>query len=320
LSILLTGPGSPTASSYRSTPENRASPPLESKVDDSVAEASEEEGFGDDFDDFEEGQEGDDFGEFDDGFQQQGGFVDEPSPDVSSKPLFYPLDWTNIDDNDDLRNALGPYMTNLFPNAEVADQIQPPPPPPQSLLSDRSLSLYSQLVAPPPLAPPNWLRSRIRRLFLVSLGVPVDLDEILPASKQKKLVLPSISLEKSPRQSTDSRGVGGVSRLKSENNDSSASVDAAGNKKGKTRRKDEPVEPQLDISEATRMGRTTEVRLESMSDQELTEQVDRLEELMRQARASLAYWEQRKEGAVKEKEAFEGVIENLVKHARKVRK
>ena len=58
-------------------------------------------------------------------------------------------------------------------------------------LSERSHSLWSQLVAPPPLQPPDWVRSRIRRLFLVSLGVPVDLDEILPASKQKKLILPS---------------------------------------------------------------------------------------------------------------------------------
>jgi Domain of unknown function (DUF5102) len=145
----------------------------------------------------------------------------------------------------------------------------------------------------------------------------VDLDEILPASKQKKLVLPSINLEKSPRQSTDSRGVGTVSRLKGEANDSSASV---GSKKGKPRRKDEPTQPEVDLSAAARMGRTTDVRLQSMSDAELTEHVDRLEELMRQARAALAYWEQRKEGAVKEKEAFEGVIENLVKHARKFRK
>jgi len=247
--------------------------------------------------------------------------VDEDSaPSHVPAQLFPPLDWTKLDDIDDLRTALGPYYSKLLPNAELADQMQSPPAPPQTLLSDRSQALYSQLIAPPPLAPPNWLRSRIRRLFLVSLGVPVDLDEILPASKQKKLVLPSISLEKSPRHSTDSRGPGAISRLKGENNDSSASVDTAGNKRGKSRRKDEPTEPVFEVSEAARMCKTTDIRLESMSDQELQQHVDRLEELMRQARAALAYWDHRKDGAVKEKEAFEGVIENLVKHARKVRK
>jgi hypothetical protein len=155
------------------------------------------------------------------------------------------------------------------------------------------------------------------------LGVPVDLDEILPASKQKKLVLPSIHMDgSSPRPSMDSRSVGGVSRLKGEN-DSSASVDKggrSGSRRTKTRRKDGPEEPVFDLSEAMRLAGTIEARLESMTDQELQEHVDRLEELMRQARATLGFWEGRKESAVKEKEAFEGVIENLVKHARKVRK
>lgn len=224
-----------------------------------------------------------------------------------------------MDDVNDLESRLDPYVSQLFPDAELAAHIEPPSPPPQTFLSGRSLSLYSQLVAPPPLAPPNWLRSRIRRLFLVSLGVPVDLDEILPASKQKKLVLPSISIaEKSPRGSTDSRGPNGVQRLKAQN-DSSASVDSSGNRKGK-RRKHEAALPDLDVGEAVRAGRTTEVRLRGMSDDELTKHVERLKELEAKAKEALIFWEQKREGATKEKEAFEGVIENLVKHARKVRK
>ncbi|KAL8871585.1 MAG: hypothetical protein Q9174_002609, partial [Haloplaca sp. 1 TL-2023] len=81
-------------------------------------------------------------------------------------------------------------MKTLFPNTKSAQsQPAPPPsgPPPSLFLTDRSHSLFTQLTAPPPLSPPNWLRSRTRRLFLVSLGVPIDLDEILPKSKQKKL-------------------------------------------------------------------------------------------------------------------------------------
>ena len=87
--------------------------------------------------------------------------------------------------------AISPHYSALFPSI---DDISSDPPAhlPESnstFLSERSLSLWSQLVAPPPLQPPNWVRSRIRRLFLVSLGVPVDLDEILPKSKQKKHVI-----------------------------------------------------------------------------------------------------------------------------------
>ncbi len=57
------------------------------------------------------------------------------------------------------------------------------------LLTDRAISLWRHLTAAPPLHPPDWKRSRIRRLFLVSLGIPIDLDEILPPHKTKKLIL-----------------------------------------------------------------------------------------------------------------------------------
>jgi hypothetical protein len=231
------------------------------------------------------------------------------------------IDWSDIDGPDELNEAIRPYLTKIFPDY-LDYASQPAPSPPRSkFLSDRSLSLYSQLVAPPPLAPPDWLRSRIRRLFLVSLGVPVDLDEILPASKQKKLILPSINLssERSSRASGDLRPENGaVSRLKGQN-DSSVSVDSSGAKRSK-RRKDEAREPEFDITEALRIGETTESRLKGMDEAELKEHVMRLKALESRGQEALAYWEKRKDGAIKEKEAFEGVIENLVKHARKVRK
>jgi Domain of unknown function (DUF5102) len=240
------------------------------------------------------------------------------SSDLCTKPS---IDWSEIDGKDELDEALRPYLAEIFPDALDYASQPPPSPPPSKFLSDRSLSLYSQLVAPPPLAPPNWLRSRIRRLFLVSLGVPVDLDEILPASKQKKLVLPSMHLisERSPRGSTDSRRENGaISRLKGQN-DSNASIDSSGTKRSR-RRKDEVPEPEFDIFEARRIGGTTESKLMGMDDAELKEHVALLREIDRRGVEALAYWQKRKEGALKEKEAFEGVIENLVKHARKVRK
>lgn len=69
------------------------------------------------------------------------------------------------------------------------------------MLTDRACSLWRQLTAPPALQPPDWRTSRIRRLFLVSVGIPVDLDEILPKVKHRKLVLPSQSKLRSRQES-----------------------------------------------------------------------------------------------------------------------
>lgn len=232
------------------------------------------------------------------------------------------LNYDNLKTLDDIVTTSQSYIEELFPSSlssepSVAENL---PQASSIFLSERSLSLWSQLVAAPPLQPPNWVRSRIRRLFLVSLGVPVDLDEILPASKQKKLVLPSINLsnDKSPRSSTDRRAEGAVARLK-QSNDSSASVNSSASKTER-RRRGPPPPPELDISSTTIICSTTDAALGNFTDEELQSHVQRLRELQLRANEVLEYWLQRKDSAVGDKEAFEGVIENLVKHAKKVRK
>jgi hypothetical protein len=86
----LTGQGSPTASIYRSIGE--ASRPesehgsIKGKISvdaPSDVASEDEDGFGDDFDEFEEGQEADDFGDFDDGFRQQENDAEELSTEDS---------------------------------------------------------------------------------------------------------------------------------------------------------------------------------------------------------------------------------------------
>lgn len=48
--------------------------------------------------------------------------------------------------------------------------------------------MYKVLLQTPPLVkPPNWTRSRIRRLHLIALGIPVNLDEMLPSAQGKAL-------------------------------------------------------------------------------------------------------------------------------------
>ena len=57
------------------------------------------------------------------------------------------------------------------------------------MLSSDSRALYQSLFQklPPSVRPPNWTRSRIRRQYLITLGVPVNLDEVLPHASIKPL-------------------------------------------------------------------------------------------------------------------------------------
>lgn len=232
------------------------------------------------------------------------------------KPL---LDFTELHSLDDIITASEPYLDELFPTTKT---LAPPESIPESysiFLTDRSVSLWSQLVAPPPLQPPNWVRSRIRRLFLVSLGVPVDLDEILPASKQKKLILPSTGLHRDSYSPSGGRRNSSRVRLK-QDNASSASLDQGPTHKSSRKRKGPPPPPELDLGTTKMLCTTTDAALSNLPEEELRAHIRTLEELTARASDVLEYWLTRKDNALGDKEVFEGVIENLVKHARRVRK
>jgi len=64
----------------------------------------------------------------------------------------------------------------------------------------------------------------------------------------------------------------------------------------------------------------TDAALSGMTDAELRAHIARLEAMQGTAQSVLAYWQKRTDEKIGDREAFEGVIENLVKHARKVRK
>ncbi|CAK7274139.1 hypothetical protein SEPCBS119000_006014 [Sporothrix epigloea] len=309
--------------------------------------AAGEDDFGDDFDEFEEGGgDDDDFGDFDDGFEVpppppppvaaaaalQPQPPPQPAPAVPSSLGFPIPDFEGLDADDILR-AAAPYLNGLY---QPDDSLPSPPPLSNSIfLTPRSASLWSQLVAPPPLQPPDWIRSRIRRLFLVSLGVPVDLDEILPASKQKKLILPSLAVHRSdsPRTSSDSRSnTGGgatataannsVARLKqSGTNGSNSSLDSQGKPTPSSRkRKGPPPPPELDVVAGQQLCKTTDEALDGMTDDEIRAHVKKLAAIEVAAKEALEYWTKRIDEKIGDREAFEGVIESLVAHARKTRK
>lgn len=228
------------------------------------------------------------------------------------------LDFDQLLSVEPIVTATQPYIDEIYPSLQDVPSISATTEEMRSIfLSERSQSLWTQLVAPPPLQPPDWVRSRIRRLFLVSLGVPVDLDEILPASKQKKLILPSISIpgDKSPRPSSDGRNP--LGRVKKENA-STTSVDSS-NSKTERKRKGPPAPPDFDVSSTSMLCATTDAALQNLTAEELAAHVEKLKALQERAKELFEYWQKRLESALGDKDAFEQVIESLVAHAKKLR-
>ncbi|KAJ5232196.1 hypothetical protein N7468_005152 [Penicillium chermesinum] len=256
-----------------------------------------EQNAGDDFDEFVEEQD-DDFGDFDDGFQ-------DPSPEVESaqQPPALPsvpalVDFDVFKTTSDLISALQGTLDNLLPNSQDLDSLPPVEPIPDSsaiFSTERSLSLWSQLVAPPPLQPQNWVKSRIRRLFLVSLGVPA------PAQSH-----PAARAAKRPTKAAPQPPSG------------PATTGPAPTRSKGRRGAAQP--PELDLSAVRRLCATTDAALSGLTDDELKSHVHELEAVTRRASELLEYWLKKRDGLVGEKEAFEGVIENLVSHVRRVRK
>jgi hypothetical protein len=297
---------------------------------------NEDNDFGDDFDDFEEGDQAaadDDFGDFGEKFEDSDPQAQyQPPLNLPSQFILPLIDYDALSSPPDIVEATQLHLDVVFPSSsdkELASISVPEPVSNTSPIfpSDRSRSLWKQLVTPPPLQPPNWTQSRIRRLFLVSLGVPVDLDEILPPAKQKKLVLPDINF--SPRKSESDKTLGSIARLKAKaTNDSNASLDS--NQSGITKDKDgksrsrkakgPPPPPDLDLNAVKRLCATTDEKLDGLTDEELQAHVKELENLTERTSEVLEYWLKRRDGLIKEKEAFEGVIENLVAHVRRVRR
>ena len=105
-----------------------------------------------------------------------------------------------------------------------------------------------------------------------------------------------------------------------QDNTSSASVDQPQSSKTNRKRKGPPSPPELDLQATKMLCSTTDAALSNMTDSELQLHEKKLEDMTTKASEVLEYWLKRRDSALGDKEAFEGVIENLVKHARRVRK
>ncbi|CBQ70792.1 conserved hypothetical protein [Sporisorium reilianum SRZ2] len=140
-----------------------------------------------DFDDFETGDAqndagfgDDDFG--DDGFEQPADTAPQaaaPSVPTTTR-TWAPLDVTAKSDRVDLADA----VNALLPLSTAAEQhlfsaaLRQVEGPSQVLVSAESRQLWTDLSSFPSVRPIDWVRSKTRRDYLISMGVPVNLDEI----------------------------------------------------------------------------------------------------------------------------------------------
>ncbi|KAG5728503.1 hypothetical protein E4T56_gene19497 [Termitomyces sp. T112] len=166
--------------------------------------------FGDDdgFDDFSDpvdtaqaGAGDDDFGEFGEveatgplGFGVDLGFEEDVRiAGPSSLSDWHPLKLDPLPPREDLNEQLESILSPLWgyeylANILTSDGIREVEGVNQILVDSESRDLYKMLVqTPPPTKPPNWIRSRIRRQHLIALGIPVNLDEVLPRVNGKPL-------------------------------------------------------------------------------------------------------------------------------------
>jgi hypothetical protein len=139
----------------------------------------------DDFDDFNEFVGHDDVVPFGDASATQVGhdtnvtLAASVGTTSSETPNLIRFDDATFEDFVAFEHKLDMFLEVVFPPS--APNAAADPNPSQQMLSQRSQSIFEQLALVPHLKPPNWVRLKIRRHLLTKLGVPVNLDEILPS-------------------------------------------------------------------------------------------------------------------------------------------
>ena len=249
----------------------------------------------------DDNDQGDDFGDFDD-FDD---FVEETEQSIEDSEQQVPL-VTQVhptipclqeSDFEDL-DCLKPKLDSLLSPILTIPDSPPSDPLNLSYFSERSASLWRQLAieSPEVHSSIDWKRSSIRRLLLVSMGVPLDLDEILPKKNTKRLVLP---------------------HTKPNNSSSLKTKEQEPNKKEIIELTDKTETLLLQWNQLASV--SVEAR-QGMDEKEIEAHVESLKIALTEAEALVERWETEKKSALKDKETFESVIESLVEYAQKLRR
>lgn len=197
-------------------------------------------------------------------------------------------------------------------------------------LGDRA-EIWSSLTKPRESQVPLWKTSRTRRTYLVSLGVPVDLDQILPTKQSQEQLVLSLKQKRRVSAQSASQSAGTTPRI-SIANDGKAEGDSlrrahttpaavASSASAPVSRAGTPtVAPEFDIDRARQLSRVSEAALDNMDVAELKSHISALENAKIEASRYLAYWIDMRNTSEEDKTKYEGVIESSIEYAQRLRK
>ncbi|KZW03787.1 hypothetical protein EXIGLDRAFT_663071 [Exidia glandulosa HHB12029] len=148
--------------------------------------------FGDDFGDFGEAQEPLSATGFDEPVLAAAPLVAEPDPLWGE--AWHPLRLEPMPPPHELAEQVETLLAPIYDSDHLAqflsdDGIRQAEGLNQTLVTPESRALFQSIFAsyPPATRPPDWIRSRIRRQHLISLGIPINLDEVLPQANGKPM-------------------------------------------------------------------------------------------------------------------------------------
>ena len=211
----------------------------------------------------------------------------------------------------DLKPQITSILDSIYPHASAALTDDPTQSLSRASLSKAHRDLLESLSSPPDLPPVSWKRSKTRRLHLITLGIPVNLDEMAEstAAPLSTLVLPSI-------------------RTTNLTNGSRASSPApmsapAGSSLGKTLRAGQgassannsrsslalPSAPKIDRSKASKLLALDQSSLALLPLSEVLELRAEMEDLLNQAGHALTYGLEQRERLKNDAETYDRLIQ-----------
>ncbi|KAK9238733.1 hypothetical protein V1525DRAFT_400382 [Lipomyces kononenkoae] len=235
------------------------------------------------------------------------------------------LDTEDFSSAEMLEAATAVIADNIFPMSRMIAATSGSHDPPaivksQLQVSSRSVSLWSNLKEVPSPQPTDWRTSRIRRTYLVSLGVPVDLDQVLPARKrQEKLVLStkrSVLPSNGPLSARESM----QSNREVEPNPPTRPASVPLPRSSSSRANSPGPPPDFDADYTRQLSRVSDTALKNMTTEELSAHMRELERVKIEASTVLAYWIDKRNSSAEDKMKYEGVIESSIEYAQRLRK
>ena len=109
-------------------------------------------------------------------------------------PVVGPIDW-NIVTDEPIREREGPDQVLVTPARLVMTPLMSRIRANVVTISSKEVFRAYIPVSTPQIQPVNWIRSRTRRQHLISLGIPINLDEVLPRTLEK---IPALEISTRP--------------------------------------------------------------------------------------------------------------------------